>query len=95
MSKSIHHIIYVRDRIHVNYGISVETSVVYSNSPFPSFLMDKQNGVIVLRCTGLYLAFLKVFLQVLLHLLQFFFPSFLQPIVRYRPLQGLTTRFYA
>ena len=58
MSKSIQGIIYARYRIPVNYGIAVETSVVYTNSQFPSFLADEQDGVIVLRCTGLYPAFL-------------------------------------
>ena len=42
----------------VNYGIAVETSVVYTNSQFLAFLVDVQDGVIVLRYTGLYPAFL-------------------------------------
>ena len=57
MYKSVHGIIYTRDRISGNYGITVETSVVYTNSQFPSFLVDEHDGVIVLRCTGLYPAF--------------------------------------
>ena len=36
----------------------LRTSIVYTNSQFPSFLVDEQDGVIVLRCTGLYPAFL-------------------------------------
>ena len=38
MSESIQGIIYARYRIPVNYGIAVETSLVYTNSQFPSFL---------------------------------------------------------
>ena len=57
-----------------NYGIAFETSVVYAKSQFPSFLVDEQDGVmIVLRCTGLYLAFLKVLWQVLLILISTIF----------------------
>ena len=37
MSESIQGIIYARDRIHVNYGIVVEISVVYANPHLPSF----------------------------------------------------------
>ena len=39
-SESIQGIIYTSDMISVNYGIAVETSVVYANSQFPSFLAD-------------------------------------------------------
>ena len=52
---------------------AVQTSVIYANSQFPNFLMDKQNEVIVLRCTRLYPAFFEVFLQVILYFLQFHF----------------------
>ena len=58
MSESILVIIYMRYIIPVNYGIAVKTSVVYTNSQFPSFLAFELNRVIVLRGTGLYSAFL-------------------------------------
>ena len=65
MSKSVQGITYTRYRIPVNYGIAVETSVVYTNSHFPGFIVDKQDRVIVWRCSRLYPAFFKVFFQVL------------------------------
>ena len=58
MSKSVQHIIYMRYRIPVNYGIAVETSVVYTNSQFPSYFVGEQDGVIVLIYTRMSLAFL-------------------------------------
>ena len=84
MSKSFQGIIYKRYRIPVNYVIAVETSLVYTNSQFPSFLMNEQDGVIILRCTRLYPAFLRVFLQVILRFLQFYFTYSLYILVIYR-----------
>ena len=55
-----------------------------TNSKFPDLLADKQDGVIIPRCTGLYPAFCKIFFQVLLHFLQFFFTNSLKPLVKYR-----------
>ena len=65
-------------------GITVETPVVNQNSQFPIFLVCKQSGVIVLRYTGLYPDFLKVFLQVILHFFQLFLSYYLQLVVRFR-----------
>ena len=73
MAKSVQGIIYAIYRISVNFGTVVEASVVYTNSHFPTFLVDKQDLVIILRCTGLYPVFLLVFLQIVLHFLQFSF----------------------
>ena len=58
MSESAQGIIYIRYRIPVNYVIAVEISIVYTNSQLPSFLVDEQDGMIILRCTRLDPAFL-------------------------------------
>ena len=84
IAKSVQDIIYAMYRISVNYSIAVETTVVYANSQFPSFLADEQDREIVLRCAGLNPAFYQVFLQVILHFLQFLFIYFLQPMMIYR-----------
>ena len=73
ISKSTQGIIFARYRIPVNYGIAVETSVVYANSQFSSFLADEHDGLIVLKCARLYPAFLGIFagafapLEILFH----------------------------
>ena len=58
MPKSVQGIIYASYRMPINYGIAAEASVFYTNSQLPTFLAGKQDGVILLRCTGLYPAFL-------------------------------------
>ena len=71
-------------RILLNYCIAIETIVVDENFRLPGFLSCKQEGVIILRCIGMYPAVLQILLQVILHFLQLYFTHSLLPGVSAR-----------
>ena len=83
VTKSIHGIIFARYGILINYGTVVEIYIIHTNSQFPGFLVYKQDRVIILWYSWLYLAFLYVFLQVLLYFFQLSFAYNLLPGIRW------------